>query len=64
MKYFKELLSKINIELSDCLPLWKVIEHMTDEDLHDLVDYIDNSIDGGVEPKYFSHEVSHIISSI
>lgn len=57
MKYFKELLSKTNIEIFDCLPLWKVIERMTDEDLQGLVDYIDDCLGNNVEPKYFSHEV-------
>ena len=57
MKYFKELLSKTKIEISDCLPLWKVIERMTNEDLQGLVDYIDDCFDRKVQPDYFSHEV-------
>lgn len=56
MKYFKGLLDKFGIDKSECLPLWKIIEKMSKDDMRGLVYYIDCCIDNEVEVKYFAQE--------
>lgn len=56
MKYFKDLVTRLGL-INNYLPLWKVIDRMSKQDLQELLDFIDEKLDRNIEVSYFAQEV-------